>query len=194
MDLNLREAASILGIPVRTLRARVARGVIRATRDGRQWRIRRQDLPMTDAQRQVLHSRAEEVRQAVDAILPSRAATTADRRSRSLADLDAFREAAAVIGALRALPADRGRDEAVAALEAACAFLGEASFVYERERKLRALSDARAAIGRAVAALYVHHGIPAADPVAALVARVEGTVVPAVGGYARWVAQLGAAR
>lgn len=121
-------------------------------------------------------------------------AAGSDRRTRSLADLDAFREAVAVAGAVRALPDGPGRQDALAALEAACGFLGEATFVYERERKLRALSDARAAIGRTVAVLYLHHGIPAAEPVGALLARVEGTVVPAAGGDARWVAQLGSAR
>lgn len=190
MLLTLREAAAILGVPVRTLRARVARGELPATRDGRQWRVDRRELPLTEAQRQVLHARADEVRQAVDAILPSRLATTRDRRARSLLDLDAWREAAAVHQALRDLPEAPGRDTAATLLESACGWLAEATFVYERERKLAALGEARAAIGRAVSTLLLHQGVPPPAPYLDLVVRLEATVSPAVGGYARWVASL----
>lgn len=190
MLLTLREAASVLGVPVRTLRARVARGEIPATKDGRQWRIQRRDLPLTEAQRQVLQARADEVRQAMDGILPSRMATTRDRRSRSLADLDAWREAAQVHAALVDLGDAPGAAEAASLLEAACGWLAEATFVYERERKLAALTEGRAAIGRAVNVLLLHQGVPPPEPVFDLVVRLEGTVSPAVGGYARWVASL----
>lgn len=190
MMLGLREAAVLLGIPVRTLRARVARGDIPAAKDGKKWLIDRRNLPLTDGQRQILQQRAEEVRQAVDTILPSRMAATADRRARSVADLDAFRETVAVLGVLRATPTAPGAAVAVGHLEEACGCLAEASFVYERERKLVALSDARARVGRAVAALLAAGGIPPAEPVHRVVTRLEATVSPAIGGYARWVAGL----
>lgn len=190
MDLSIREAAALLRISACTLRARVARGDIPGKRHGKTWVVDRRDLPLTEAQRQVLQARAADVRAAVDAILPSRLATTPDRTHRSLADLDVFRGVVHALHLLRADAAIAGGAVAATWLQAAAAGIGEASFVYERERKQAALSDARAAVGRAVAVLLAEGGLPIPDGTAAVVVALEGTVAPMLAGYARWVASL----
>ena len=61
MDLSVREAAELLGCSTRTLRARLARGEIRGHKRDGAWRIARSDLPLTEAQRDEILSRAEQV-------------------------------------------------------------------------------------------------------------------------------------
>lgn len=180
MDLTVAEAATILGVTPRTVRSRLARGELDGRKHGKRWVISRDALPLTEAQRRAVHARAQQVRDAVDQALPGRTGRTA----RTLLDLDAFRLGLELYGELRATDSS-----AAELLRQALLHLAEGVHVYARDHKLAALDQARASIGRASATLL----LAAEDPadVAPLVDRLEGTVGPAISGYARWVAKLG---
>lgn len=190
MEITLREASLLVGKTVRALRGQIRRGELPGVQRGRQWYVERKDLPLTEAQRVALQARSDTIRSAVDAALPSRVARTTDRAARSLVDLDAFRITAQVLLDIRRRSDAPGATEAAEHLVAACGALAEGTFVYDRPRKLAALSDARALVGRAVASLFLAAGIPPAEPAATWIATLERDVTPAVSGYARWVASL----
>lgn len=192
MELTVREAATLLGRSPRTVRSQVARGELPGVkRDGR-WRIERRDLPLTEPQRRGLQSRAEGLRQTLEAALPSRLARTLGRRSRSIADLDAFRLGAGVLGEVRGAQGltEPSRARVAGRLERALLALAEAVEQFDREAKLAAVGRARGSLAQAVALLLLEAGMPPAEPVAAWVAALEGEVIPAVAGFARWAEKL----
>lgn len=190
MELSLAEAASLMGVSARTLRARAARGDIPARKRAGAWRFDRRDLPLTEAQRAGLQARVDEIRASVEAALPSRLAAHHGDRRRSLADLDAFRAALGVHTAIRAAERTPGRTRALASLEAALDELAEATLVYTRSSKLAALDRSRAALGRAITALFVEAGVPPAEPQHAWLLVLEHEVAPAIAGLARWASKL----
>jgi len=190
MELTLTEAASLMGLSARTLRARAARGDIPARKRAGAWRFDRRDLPLTEAQRAGLQARADAIRGAVEDALPSRlAAHTSDRR-RSLADLDAFRAALRVHQAIHAAEPTAARTRTLMLLEQSLDELAEATLVYARLSKLAALDRCRASLGRAIAALLVEAGIPPAEPEHGWLLVLEQEVAPAVAGLARWASKL----
>ena len=87
MELTAREVATLLDVRVRTVRARLNRGELRGRKVRGTWRIRRDHVPLTERQRIELQRKAEVVRQAVEAALPSRMAATSGDRRRRLAPL-----------------------------------------------------------------------------------------------------------
>ena len=189
MELSIREAAAILGRSQRTLRSQVARGEIPGVKRGRSWFIKREHLPLTESQRAALQSRAGDVREAVEAQLPSRMATWAGDRKRRLADLDAFRLAASVHAELTT-EADPASAAAAVLLHDALLHLAEADFVYERATKLTAVDRARSGVGRAAATLLLAGPIPPGDPVHHRVLALEDHVMPSLAAFARQVARL----
>ena len=54
MELTITEAATLLGRSPRTVRAQVARGELPGFKRGGQWVIRREALPLSEAQRAAL--------------------------------------------------------------------------------------------------------------------------------------------
>ncbi len=190
MELSVRETAALLGRSARTVRAQVARGDLPGVKRGGRWYIERRHLPLTEAQRQSLQTKASSVRRAVEEALPSRLAATQGQRRRSLADLDAFRYGAEVLDRIRAaedeaLP-ESAREVVTGELEQALLALAEAAEQFEREVKLEALRRARAALARVTGALLLHAGIPPREPVHSWVVDLESKVLPAVAGFARW--------
>lgn len=101
MDLSVREVATLLGRSGRTVRAQLTRGELAGVKRNGRWRVARHSLPLTEAQRRSLQSKADALRQAVEEALPSRMAATPGQRSRSVADLDAFRSGARLLAAVR---------------------------------------------------------------------------------------------
>ncbi len=79
MLLNLKGAATILGVPERTLRARLARGEIKARKQSGRWRIDRWDLPLDEAARRALTDKAEGMRATFEAALPDQVGARAGR-------------------------------------------------------------------------------------------------------------------
>jgi hypothetical protein len=90
MELTIRETATLLGRRARTLRAQVARGQIPAVKKDGRWSIPRRAVPLTDAQRAAMHGRAGEVREAVEAVLPSVTVRHPGQRTRSVAVPDSI--------------------------------------------------------------------------------------------------------
>ncbi len=198
MKLSVREAATLLGRSPRTVRAQLARGDLPGKKHNGQWRIERRHLPLTEAQRNALQNKADAIRRTVDEVLPSRMARTSGQRSRSIADLDSFRRGAEILTEIRAADGDAlrepARERTVALLDDALLALAEGIQLFDRELKLEALNRARASLARGAATLLLEGGIPPAEPVFSWVAAIEGEVIPAVAGFARWADGLGRRR
>ncbi len=194
MELTVREAAALLGRSPRAVRAQLARGDLPAVKRGGRWRIERRHLPLTEAQRQALQAKADTVRQAVEEALPSRLARTPGQKSRSLADLDAFRHGARLLDELRAADdealAECSRRRVIRLLERALLAVAEAAQHFDRDLKLEAIHRARARLAQATAVLLLEAGIPPREPVFGWVASLETEVIPAVAGFARWAGKL----
>ncbi len=190
MELTVREVATLLGRSLRTVRAQVERGELPGVKRKGQWRIPRQSLPLTEAQRRALQAKAETLRQTVESVLPSRLALSTGHRSRSLADLDAFRSSANLLAEIRvqgpaALPPVLFL-RVTRYLEQALLALAEASCHFERELKLAALHRARSGFARLVGLLLLAGAIPPAEPIHAWVTALENEVLPAPAGFVRW--------
>ncbi len=195
MNLSVREAASLLGRSPRTVRAQLARGDLAGRKKNGRWSVARQHLPLTEKQRTALAGKAAALRQTLEDALPSRLARTTGDRQRSLADLDAFRLGGELLSELRERgePAlgERQHRRIVSLLERGLLALAEAAQQYERQHKLEALRRARACLARVAGMMLLGAGVPPPEPTAGWLARLEGEVVPAVAGYARWVDRLG---
>ena len=193
MEISVREAASLLGRSRRTVRAQLARGEIAGRKRGGHWRIDRRHLPLTADQHRALQKRAERVRGAVEAALPSRSATHRADRSRSLVDLEAFRLGAAVLHDLRqhpqALPeAEHARIASV--LERSLLDLAESSLQFDRDAKRQALHRCRAKLAEAVGLLALVSSVTPNASANGWMQRLEKEMLPALAGFARWVDRL----
>ncbi len=189
MELTVPEAAALLGRSPRTLRAQVARGEIPGTKRNGRWYVDKRDLPLTEVQRRALQEKSDQVRAAVESVLPSRMASRPGQRFRSLADLDSFRRGAQLL-------AEISQSDHPAAMKSAFHIrkalfhLAEAVHQYHRDLKADALAQARAELAHAVAVLLMDGGLPPPDPLHGWVLALETEILPAVSGFARWVAQL----
>lgn len=207
MLLTLREAATLLDCPPRTLRARLTRGDIPARKVGGQWRIRRADLPMTPAQRRATQDKLAELRAAVEAAVP--ASVRARIGAGTLAELDVFALGRAVLvelegadgttdGTTNGIPdgmsdeATHGTSDAGRCLRAGLVALAEGHFQFDRDVKLAALTAARAHLARAVACLALDGACSPdiATQRAAWAHRLEGDVLPRLAGLIRWAEAL----
>lgn len=190
MNLSAREVAALLGCSPRTVRAQMARGDLPGVKQGGRWWLDRRRLPLTEVQRQALQGKAESLREALEAALPSRLAATPGQRRRSVVDLDSFRRGAALLSEIReqggaVLP--RPVQERVSTLlERALLDLAEAAHHFDRERKLRALHGARSRLARAAGVLLLQSQLPPAEPVHGWVVALETEVIPALAGFTRW--------
>lgn len=196
MDLSAREAATLLGRNLRTVRGQLARGDLPGTKRNGRWVVRRQDLPLTEAQRRRLQAKANRIRRTVDEALPSRSAKTPGDRSRSLADLDAFRLGVELLAEIQAngdLLDEEPRGRISTALEQSLLALAEAAFQFDREVKLEAVNRARGALARSAGSLFLLAGLEPREPMARWLAVLEGEMLPAVAGFARWTDRLGRA-
>ena len=82
MELSIREAATLLHQSPRTVRDRAARGDLPAQKRDGHWVIRSEHLPLDARQQRAVQARADELRAALDAALPGRAAATPGGRVR----------------------------------------------------------------------------------------------------------------
>jgi hypothetical protein len=188
MDLSLREAATLLGRPPRTLRDQLARGDLRGSKVKGAWVIPSDALPLTERQRRALQARAAEIRAAMEDVLPSRAATERTSRRRSLADVEAFHRGTALLRQLRAEGEPWGA--AAGELEEALLLLAEANAQYDRDLKVDGLRAARARLGRAAALVLMAADDPPAAPVPDWLRVLEGEVLPLLAGLSRWAERL----
>ena len=66
MQLSVVEAATVLGKSPRQIRYMIRQGQLEATREGKQWRIEGDSLPLGEAQRRALQERLEKARETFD--------------------------------------------------------------------------------------------------------------------------------
>jgi len=185
MDLDIREAATLLGRSPRTLRAQLARGELQGRKQAGRWRIPRHALPLTESQRRALQARADDIRAAVEEALPSRTALRRGKQRRSARDLDCFRHGHAIFVDL-----GEGHARARRVLESALLSLCEAVHTWRREPKLVALRRARGGFSRCAGLLMLGAGGALEDPELAWVVRLENEVLPSLGGLLRWAERL----
>ncbi len=178
MELSVVEAAELLGVRPRALRARLARGSLAGRKVDGAWRIRREDLPLTETQRRRMAVRADQARRALDAALPTRLP-----HGRTLVDLDAFRAGAEVLESLRDFPEAATASEV---LRAALRQTAAAAHTRDRRHKAERFDQARAMVGEAAGLLLLTGTLPPTPWVAEAVARLECQVSPALAGLARW--------
>jgi excisionase family DNA binding protein len=96
MELTIREAATLLGRSERAVRAQVARKALPAVKRGGRWMTPRHALPLTDAQRQAVREKADDVRAAVESAVR--------KHLSSAEDLEPFRDGRRVLLALAGGP------------------------------------------------------------------------------------------
>lgn len=194
MELTVREAAALTGRSPRTLRAQLKRGELRGQKRHGVWSVSREDLPLTERQRAVIQRRAEEIRHAVDEILPSRAALDRDRHRRSLCDLDAFRLGMGLVDRLdQWLPpsaTESLRSEIQALLISALDQIAEAVLQFHREQKLIAIHRSRGCFARALVRLLLTAQRDPGSKANEAVALLEREILPALAGLARWADRL----
>lgn len=188
----MREAATLMGRSPRTVRAQLARGELPGVkRDGR-WRVHKRHLPLTESQQRALDAKADTVRVTVEDALTSRRGPRSGERSRSIADLDAFRLGAEVLAKLRSTEPEHSssaaRQEACESLEASLLALAEASLHFEQRAKRAALDRCRSNLARTVARLLLSDDGEVASGCAR---QLEDGMAPAVAGFARWIDRLG---
>ncbi len=191
MALSVKEAAAFMGRSQRTVRAQLARGELPGVkRDGRWW-IERHQLPLTESQRRALQAKADDVRTAVENALPSRTARRSGDRSRSVADLDAFRLGADVLALLRAAEPgqldEASRQRACESLERSLLALAEAALHFDRQAKRGAIDRCRSSLASTVGLLLL---TGQDDTVTGWARQLEDGMASAVAGFARWVDKL----
>lgn len=190
MDLTVREAATLLGVPTRTLRGQLARGDMPGKRRGGRWVLCAQDLPLNEAQRRQLAARADAVRATVEEALPSRLAPTRGSAGRSVLDCAVYRTLRGVIDGIRAAPDQAGLQPALDALRASVLDLSDAIAHFDADIKRELLLRARSGIGRAVGLLLLAADNPPPEPFAGWILGLEQGALPALSGLLRWVERL----
>ncbi len=192
MDLNLREAADALGVHPRTLRGWLARAKIVGRKEPNgQWVVPRRNLPLTEDQRAALQRRADGVRSAVEAALPSRAARHTGDRRRSFVDLESFRAAHALLAEVRAANGTGPTGSLARSIEEGIEELCIGACAFDVETKLPALRRARAAFARSLARVLAGAPMPPGAPHVDWARRLEEDILPALGGLLRWAERLG---
>jgi excisionase family DNA binding protein len=187
MDITIREAAPLLGRSVRAVRARIARGELPARRQGRTWLIPLDSLPLTSEQRASMLRRADEARDAVDRVLPSRLGDSRGRKRRSVLDLVPFAASVRLVRELGAVSEPSLDLQRVTKLvRAALMAMASASFEFQPQLRARDLRRARSHLGRAVGLLLSSPQEPT-PAVVAFCARIEQEIVPPIGGLLRWI-------
>lgn len=186
MQVSLREAATLLRRPVRTLRGQIARGEIRATKVQGRWQVDVADLPMTEDRQQRFEDRVQHIEAAVDAAIPAQLRTARQKPHRSVVDLIPFREGLQVLPELDKLePQTSSRSRAL--LDRALLDLAEAAQDISYEQRALTLRRARASFGRLVGLLHMVATTNETNNVAPeLITRLETTILPSLGGLLRW--------
>lgn len=174
MQLNLRDAARMLGWSDRQVRYAIKQGRISARKTDGRWVVDADALPLTDGQKRARERKVDELRGRVESALAPRP----PGNGYSVRSLTAFsaatrlaRECAAHLG--DGHPGARALGEATVALARGCHRFGEA--------KLQAWHTARDTAASAVAHLH----IAGDDAALALADRVEADLLPALVGLAR---------
>ncbi|MCC6782307.1 MAG: helix-turn-helix domain-containing protein [Planctomycetes bacterium] len=185
MEISIREAAALLGRSPRAIRARIARGELPARRRGRVWLVDTDHIPLTVEQRARRDALAAELRATLERAAPPRAATTRDRRGRSVLDFAPFTELRAVLHSCEAGDAPPSLAAITEIVRAACARLAIAAHEFEPRAFAAVLRAARRDLARACGTLFLAG--PEPDSGALVCAsKIEHEVLPRIGGLLRW--------
>ena len=184
MDLSVKEAAALLDLRPRTIRARLARGELPGKKKNGHWVIAQRDLPLTDGQRQSLNARADQLRQALDDALPSRVATTPNDRRKRLSDLNVIRliqEARRCLETELISPASStNAHRAARILDEALVAVSQGISHFDMRLRMDAFLRARSSLGIAVGLLSMAGSDGRTTDV------LELQAIPALGGLMRW--------
>ncbi len=173
MDLSLDQAAALLGRSVRQVRYMVEKGRLPAKKDGARWTIRREDLPLSDAQ---LHQRARQIDRLQDRVEDALHVQAAPPRF-STGDLKAFQVGRPLYLAVsQQLGADH---PAALALRRCLLALGLGCHRFHAAEKGQAYREARDAAATAAVELLLF------DPASAAARAVEQELLAAIAGLLR---------
>lgn len=171
MDLNLDEAATLLGLSVRQVRYRVQAGELPARKEGGRWRIRREDLAEGPGRSAAQERRSQALRETVERVLEGRAPRFG---------VEGLRAMQVLLRVAREVQAGPGREHpAFGPLREAMVGLAQGVHRYHREEKAEAFRRARDAASRAVVELLLW------EEGAARARELEAEVLPGVGGLIR---------
>ncbi len=171
VDLSLSEAARLLGKSDRQLRYLIAKGEIRARKVGRQWRLRRRDLPLSKGQEKA-------AAQKEDRALKLEAAATAGRQL-SVRKIRACQVGLPLYRELRDAVGDD--HPAVALLHEALLLVACGYYEFHGREKSQYYSRAREQASRAAMTLLLQGETGGGQ----LVERFETSLLPAIGGLVR---------
>lgn len=178
MDVTLAEAARLLGMSVRQVRYMIQNGRLPSRKVGGRVMVDRADLPLSDGQQRAATVKQERAAELVEQVL-RRPADAPGAARYSVRQLRAFQEGMPIHGELVSVA---GADHAATVLLREClSLLACGCHEYRGRDKAAWYIRAREQASRAVAAMW----IDGRSELAELAEKVEGTVVPAIGGLIR---------
>ena len=180
MELDVHDAAALLGKSPRAVRRQLASGVSKGRKRGNRWFVLREALPLDPEARRALRARTRKMRAAVEAALP-------DAKGPSVEALAPFEPVRGVLHALADIDVPHvaaARARMTSGVE--CIAAGHYQFLPSDKRA--AFIEARTHLAAAVARLYLAEGAE----VAAAAATLESEVLPPLAGLIAWVERLAA--
>lgn len=188
MVLSLAEAARLLGKSERQVRYLIQTGQLAAKKHQGRWRIRREDLPLSEGQERAERQKAERAARLAVEVLQPRTDGKGSARHYSVRELRAYREGAPLY---QELAREAGTDHPAALLlREALMLLACGCHEYEGRQKAEFYSKAREQASRAVMALLLEDEARRSD----LVERFETALLPAIGGLIRQAEKRGRRR
>ncbi len=178
-ELTLTEAAQLLGKTPRQVRYMIKTGRLQASKDGERWRIRRDDLPLSERQTLARQAQAEDLRVSVEAALGPHLEPKGAKRGYSVSSMSAFGKGQSLYGEAReALGSDH---PAVSALADSLVSISQGCHRYHDREKLEAYRAAREAAACATAFMLMDGG----EAIGGFARRLEEGVLPAICGLIR---------
>lgn len=174
MDVSLDEAAVLLGKSARQVRYLIQQGRLTAKKDGSRWVIRREDLPLPPGAMGARDRAVGRLRAVADEVLPP------SQPPIGVGQLRAWQVGSPL---LRELVAVAPEHPAALALRSALLAVSRGCHRFHARDKAEAYAEARDAAADS-AALLLLDGAPA---LAAIGARVEADLLPAMSGLLRRV-------
>jgi excisionase family DNA binding protein len=189
VELSLAEAARLLGKSERQVRYLLQTGALQAQKRDGHWRIRREDLPLSERQEAAAVQKSERAaRLALEVLQPREGQQGSTRRRYSVRELRAYQEGAPLY---RDLVETAGPDHPAAPyLREALMLLACGCHEFQTREKAAFYSRAREQASRAVMALLLE----GAEALQGLVERFETALLPAIGGLIRQAEHRGRGR
>ena len=150
MDLSLKEAARMLDKSQRQLRYMIHNGELPAKKVRERWRIKREDLPLTDGQARAHERKLSQVSRMVDSVLQS---PSKKKKHYSVLDLKVFQVGKNLFRhVIEGLTEDHAAGQA---LRESLVLIGNGCHAYDVRQKQSAYLRAREMASRAVVLLFL---------------------------------------